>query len=202
MTRRKIVCVALLLLAAGYIAAEPTLEKWFKIDLPSFSNNSHDRDKNDDRPKIEPKDQKNSSAKSNQNSTSTSGKLTRKPAGGKRFTTPQGLLYDDYRIDHVMRHARDIPDRNLTHGVFDANDEDAVLLLVDEAYVKVKNGSRDVRESPPRDGNIAYTVDMKRRIGYEGGKVGKSRGNRECRFVKVVLQKKRVISAYPVRKFP
>jgi hypothetical protein len=101
-----------------------------------------------------------------------------------------------------MRHAQDKPNRDFTHGVFDANDEDEVLLLIDDAYAQIKSGSPAVRESPPRDGNTAYTVNMKRRVGYEGGKVGNTRGRRECRFVKVVLRNNRVISAYPVRKFP
>ncbi len=43
LTKKKILCVALLLLAAGYVLAQPTLERWLGVELPSLVDREEDK---------------------------------------------------------------------------------------------------------------------------------------------------------------
>lgn len=123
-----------------------------------------------------------------------------KSAGGKNLKSPAGLIYtssrSEHRSDHVLRHARDIPDRKGSHGVFNANGDD-VFRLVDEAYELVKKKSRQVKTKPAEDGKTEYVIDMKRKIGYKGGRTGKSQNHPPLYKVKLILGDNRVITAYP-----
>lgn len=122
---------------------------------------------------------------------------------GRRGTkvSPEGLVYTgsrsgEHRTDHVLRHAKDQPNRPGNHGVFDADGDD-VFRLIDEAYVLVKQNSRQVSKDPPRDGKTAFLVDMKRRIGFRGGKSGNRAGKPAAKKMKLILADDRVITAYP-----
>ena len=141
----------------------------------------------------------------------TSSKSTSNSASGPYLTkrgskqvSPAGLVYARSRIEHVMRHSHDIPDRNdsNSHGVFDVDSEDAVFRLLDEAYKKVKSNSRDVSKQGA-DPNasfkkVVYTVNMKRRIGYLGGRKGKRDGNPALSKIVLVLGNDvEVVTAYP-----
>ena len=103
-----------------------------------------------------------------------------------------------------MRHSHDIPDRqdSSSHGVFDVDSQDDVFRLLDEAYKKVKSNSRDVSKqgADPRASfkKIVYTVNMKRRIGYLGGRKGKRDGNPALSKIVLVLGNDvEVVTAYP-----
>ena len=128
------------------------------------------------------------------------GKLTDK--GRRVYESTAGLLYtpgsaEGHRIDHLMRHAKDQPDRRGSHGVFDGGRE-AVFAVLDEAYMKIRSGGRGVRKSK-QDNRMVYTVDLRRRIGYIGGQSGKRRNNPPVNHVRIVLEGKRVITAYPLK---
>lgn len=123
------------------------------------------------------------------------------PAGKGTLRSPEGLVYwvgqgRENRIEHVMLHAKDIPGKP-SHGVFDG-DHQAILELLDEAYQLVKAKSRYVK-SEESQGNMAYTVSLGRRIGYEGGEKGQRSGNRPLKSVRLILDGNRVITAYPYR---
>ena len=123
---------------------------------------------------------------------------------GRKKVSPAGLVYASSRIEHVMRHAHDMPDRSdsKSHGVFDADSEDDVFRLLDEAYKKIKSNSRDVSKDRGQPNasfkKDAYTIKMDRRIGYLGGKNGKRKGNPALSRIKLVLGNDvEVITAYP-----
>ena len=71
--------------------------------------------------------------------------------------------------------------------------------LLDEAYMKIKSGGRGVRKQKQDYGITAYTVDMRRKIGFVGGQTGKRRNNPSTNHVRLVLQGDRVITAYPFK---
>lgn len=156
------------------------------------------------------KPKKNSADKKNYGaakSTSTNSKNNAKNGslqdiGRGVLQSPAGLVYrmgpnNEHRIDHVMRHSKDIPSRSI-HGVFDGNRSE-IVTLIDEAYTLANKRSRRVRTSRDRDRTI-HEVDMNRRIGYVGGKSGKRNGKPSARHLKLVLEGKNVITAYPFKK--
>ena len=115
--------------------------------------------------------------------------------------SPEGLLYTmgpkgEHRVDHVMRHGDDMPNRPV-HSVFEGDKND-ILALIDEAYSLVKANSPQVRSSDSR-GNQAHTIKMQRKVGYEGGQKGRRKGYPVLKSVKLILDGNRVITAYPVR---
>ena len=121
--------------------------------------------------------------------------------GRNQLQSPAGLIYGggprgETRLEHVMRHAEDIPDRD-SHGVFNG-DQVTILKLIDEAYEMVKSKSKYVK-SASSEGNTAYTISMGRTIGYDGGQKGQRNGHRELKILQLVLDGKRVITAYPYR---
>lgn len=123
------------------------------------------------------------------------------PAGGRNLESPAGLIYTlgpggEHRVDHVLRHAQDDLSRPV-HGVFEG-DRDAILRLIDEAYQKTKANSNQV-QTEESDNNTVYTVDMGRRIGFEGGQRGQRNQNPGLTRVRLVLRDDRVITAYPYR---
>lgn len=120
--------------------------------------------------------------------------------GGDRFASPEGLLYvrgsqEGHRLKHLERHTVDVPDRPGSHGVFDGGMEGA-LATIDKAYRKAKTGANTSRTE--EDGRTIFTVDMGSRVGYVGGSEGRRRKNPMARRVRLVLEKNRVITAYPM----
>ena len=91
------------------------------------------------------------------------------------FQSTAGLLYvpgseDGHRLQHIMEHAEDEPGRPI-HGVFEG-DQAAILRNIDIAYQKVLDGKSGVHSEVSGD-RVAYTIDLRNRIGYVGGQVGK-----------------------------
>jgi hypothetical protein len=137
----------------------------------------------------------------NQSSSSSSGQPYLKEGRRGTKVSPAGLVYTgsrsgEHRTEHVLRHAKHQPNRPGNHGVFDADGDD-VFRLIDEAYALIQKNSRQVSKDPPRDGKTAYLVDMKRRIGYRGGKSGNRAGKPVAKKMKLILAEDRVITAYP-----
>lgn len=117
------------------------------------------------------------------------------PAGRGRFESTAGLIYSQYRIDHVMEHSRDIPDKP-THGVFEGTKDD-IFALIDEAYeLARKRGPPQVVIADEGD-RTTYTVNLNRKIGHGGGQSGARRRNPPLKFVKLVLEGDEVITAFP-----
>lgn len=222
---RRIAGIAIVVLIFAYQYSLPTLERWFDRDLPSLTGESDQpsnpnerstgsRDSGDSR-----YDAKLPAAKSSSSAPSTQGTESRgsdgsaqaankrqsgdflRSVGRDRLMSPEGLLYTmgprgEHRVDHVLRHGRDMPNRPV-HSVFEGGRND-ILALIDEAYVLVKADSPQVRSSDSRD-NEAYTIKMNRKVGYEGGQKGKRNGYPDLKSVKLILDGNRVITAYPVR---
>jgi hypothetical protein len=122
--------------------------------------------------------------------------------GGGALESAAGLRYrrgsaEGHRIDHVLRHAVDAPERPV-HGVYDGNRAE-ILALIDEAYtVAQQRGPPDVRAE--REGQrTIYTVNLRRRIGYLGGREGARRGRPGLTHLRLVLEGHDVITAFPVR---
>jgi hypothetical protein len=120
--------------------------------------------------------------------------------GSDRFLSPAGLMYvpgsqEGHRLKHVERHTVDDPGRPGSHGVFDGGMATA-LATIDKAYRKAKTGSQTSKQE--EDGRTIYTVDMGSRVGYVGGSDGKRRKNPMARRVRLVLERNRVITAYPM----
>ena len=117
------------------------------------------------------------------------------PAGRGRFESTAGLIYSQYRIDHVMEHSQDIPDKP-THGVFEGT-KDEIFALIDEAYeLAQKKGPPQVVIQDEGD-RTTYTVNLNRKIGHGGGQSGARRRNPPLKFVKIVLEGDEVITAFP-----
>lgn len=120
--------------------------------------------------------------------------------GNDRFMSPAGLMYgpgsqEGHRLKHLERHTVDDPDRPGSHGVFDGGMPGA-LALIDKAYQKAKTGVQTSKQE--EDGRVIYTVDMGSRVGYVGGIDGRRRKNPMARRIRLVLERNRVITAYPM----
>lgn len=120
--------------------------------------------------------------------------------GNDRFLSPAGLLYvpgsqEGHRLKHVERHIADDPGRPGSHGVFDGGMADA-LATIDKAYRKAQTGTQTSKQE--EGGRTIYTVDMGGRVGYVGGRDGRRRKNPMARRVRLVLERNRVITAYPM----
>ncbi|MCE2792717.1 MAG: hypothetical protein ACK493_02135 [Planctomycetota bacterium] len=119
-----------------------------------------------------------------------------------RLLSPAGLIYargpqGEHRVDHVMRHAEDDPNRP-QHGVFNGSREE-ILQLLDEAYQLIQQKSKRVNQQAEGD-RTEYTIRFDRPIGYEGGRIGKRNNFPQVNRLRLVLEEgKSVITAYPVR---
>ena len=119
---------------------------------------------------------------------------------GRVMRSPEGLTYDQYRIDHVMLHAKDNLNK-LVHGVFTGS-ENEIFAMIDEAYRQVKANSKQVVNTKPdsKKDRVAYDVRMGGKIGYKGGRSGRSDGHPDLTVLRLVLENDtRVITAFPAR---
>ena len=130
----------------------------------------------------------------------TQSKYELKQIGDLTWVSPAGLIYRGKdaagltRVEHVLRHAVDQPQRRGSHGVFDG-DKDQALATVDEAWKRAK--SKKIR--PQKEGDrLAYTIPMGRRVGYLGGSTGARRKHPALKRVFIVIRgKSEVITAFP-----
>ncbi|MBN1498339.1 MAG: hypothetical protein JXA07_16320 [Spirochaetes bacterium] len=123
------------------------------------------------------------------------------PAGRDAWRTRGGLLIAGRdpdgrtRLVHIMRHMQDEPGRP-KHGVFSLA-KAGVIELMDEAWKEVVAGNADSRE---RAGRVAYTVRFRKKVGFLGGRVGRTRGYPALRSARLVVIKgtNRVITFFPI----
>lgn len=213
---RKFIWVGLILLVAGYTYGRPTLEKWTGRDLPSLTgdesqdagtdNNGAANSGSDlnrsvdglaDSPTIKAAD-----SGSARISTANAAKFKLTEIGKNKFKSPAGLVYTmgpggEHRIDHVLRHGNDMPNRPV-HSVF-SGDRDTILMVIDEGFRLVQSQPQQVKTNRERN-RTEYTIDMQRKIGFEGGQKGKRKGFPALKRLKLILQDKtNVVTAYPYR---
>ena len=201
---RKMIWVVILAGVVGYSYGQPYLEKWTGWDLPTISDrgNASNSDRGQNDRGLDWNVQPNGNKKHSGGTASNSSYLT--DMGKKdRKESPAGLVYGvggggEHRVDHVMRHAVDMPSRPV-HSVFEGSQEE-ILKMLDEAYELIKSNSDRVRTKRDKERNFraSHVVDMKRKIGYLGGKRGKRDGYPARSKLNLVLDNdKFVITAYP-----
>lgn len=128
------------------------------------------------------------------------GKLSLVQGTRDEFRSTAGLMYvpgsaDGHRLKHVLKHAKDNPSKPV-HGVFDG-DRDQILEWIDKTYMMGKNGDKQARKESQRDRTV-YTANLNERVGYVGGQKGKRNGNKECRYLRLVIENgTEVVTAYP-----
>jgi len=124
-----------------------------------------------------------------------------KEIGRETFESPAGLVYrsgsaDGHRLDHIMAHSKDIPSKPI-HGVFDG-DRNEILMLIDEVWtMSQKRGPPDVEIKKER-GRTVITAKLNRVVGYTGGESGKRKNYPKCSGVRLVVEGRNVITAFPV----
>ena len=117
------------------------------------------------------------------------------------YESAAGLRYgpgsrEGHRLDHIMLHTEDEPNRPGSHGVFNGGKEET-LRVIDEAYRIAQQRGPPTRVE--RDGErVIYTVDMRREIGFIGGQTGQRTGHPPVSHVRLVLEGNRIITAFPV----
>src|SRR5262249_8039320 len=122
--------------------------------------------------------------------------------GVSTWESTAGLRYElgsaqGNRVLHVLEHAVDNPLRAGEHGVFDAGRKGA-LSLVDEGYLEVLEGGANVI-TEQQGIRTVYHVDMGRPVGYVGGQAGASMGYPVASRIRIVLEGRNVITAFPER---
>lgn len=192
LTNKRVVCLVLILLATLYTVLQPKLEQWTGIDLPDVVQKE---------PDVQRDVSQSSSNRQPDLASETEGAFELRETGRNVFESPAGLTYTmgpnrEHRIDHVMRHASDDPNRPV-HGVFDANQRDDLLRVIDEAWQLIRADSPQVRQYEGDNGLQEYIVDLPTRIGFVGGQQGARQDNPETRRMKLILDGNRVITAYP-----
>ena len=117
------------------------------------------------------------------------------------WLSPAGLRYEGRdpegltRVEHVMRHVSDQPNRAGPHGVFDGG-KGVAFATIDEAWKLAE----EKKLKPNREGDrSSYTVRMNRRVGYLGGTLGKSKGHPPLERVFIVFETgtKNIVTAFP-----
>jgi hypothetical protein len=187
--------IVVLVLVVGYVTLRPVIERRWGIQLPAIGQQDDAATERAGRG-ARPTDDYTQVSQ-----TATAALDSLRDVGGGVRESPAGLRYgpgslEGHRWNHVLRHAADQPDRPQPHGVFD-DDPAQIVAVIDEAYELARQGDRRVREK--RDGpRTIYTVDMGRRVGYVGGQTGRRQGHPPATGVRLVLEGRNVISAYPV----
>jgi len=180
----------LVALAVAYLLLQPVLERTLGVDLPGFSDlggviatepavgtpspSSRESPADDDLERVL--------------------QASHQSPAGLRY--PRGSQHG-HRLKHLMAHARDQPDRPGQHGVFDSAVPSEVVGLVDEAYQQALAGE-NTRVKHEEDRTI-YTINLGRRIGYIGGESGNRRGQPAARHLRLVLEGKNFVTAFPYR---
>ncbi|VAX37287.1 hypothetical protein MNBD_PLANCTO02-1289 [hydrothermal vent metagenome] len=182
----------LIALLVGYLIVRPRAERYFNITLPHLVENAQDK---------QGKESVTKNDKANPTNMPVSGQLTKTP--GDVYVSTAGLRYkrgsrEGHRTKHVMKHSKDQPNRPGSHGVFNG-DRAEIFAVIDEAYsIATKRGPPQVRIKKERNRTI-YTVHLKRKIGYLGGQTGKRKKNPPLYHIRLVLEGKDVITAFPIK---
>ncbi len=188
--------VGLVVLAVAYLLLQPVLERSLGIDLPGF----RDLQRVDS---AEPRaDARLPSSSREAPPGDDIERILQTSRPRETYESPAGLRYrpgsqHGHRLKHLMSHAQDQPDRPGQHGVFDTAVPSEVVALVDVAYRQARTGknTREKREQ----GRTIYTINLGRRIGTIGGESGNRRNHPVARHLRLVLEGKNLITAFPYR---
>ncbi len=120
--------------------------------------------------------------------------------GRDRYQSPAGLVYgpgseEGHRLKHVERHLEDQPNRPGKHGVFDG-DMAAVIRWIDDAYQRAERGAKGVSKRE-EEGRTVIEASFDKPIGYIGGRDGKRAGNPSAKRLRLVVDERQVITAFP-----
>ncbi len=120
--------------------------------------------------------------------------------GRDRYQSPAGLVYgpgseEGHRLKHVERHLEDQPNRPGKHGVFDG-DMAAVIRWIDDAYQRAERGAKGVSKRE-EEGRTVIEASFDKPIGYIGGRDGKKAGNPPAKRLRLVVDERQVITAFP-----
>ena len=120
--------------------------------------------------------------------------------GRDRYQSPAGLIYgpgseEGHRLKHVQRHLEDQENRPGKHGVFDG-DMAAVLRWIDDAYQRAGRGAKGVSKRE-EEGRTVIEATFEKPIGYIGGRDGKRAGNPAAKRLRLVVDERQVITAFP-----
>jgi len=116
----------------------------------------------------------------------------RSPAGLRyQGRDPEGLN----RVEHILRHIRDIPDRDGSHGVFDGG-SGVAFAVIDEAWQLAQK--KKLRPQVEGD-RSSYLVHLNRRVGYLGGRTGQERGHPPLTRIFIVFETgtTNIVTAFP-----
>ena len=222
---RKLIPAAIVLLVAAFIAGQPYVERWLGVEPPLINGQDRivqNQPSSDIKPKVASTkkgigESDKASAQHPDTANSKPGKsdvARSSPALTANFKlqelrdgqsrSPAGLIYrrtsqGEHRIDHVMRHATDDPNRPV-HGVFEKNDKNQILALIDSAYELTNSGSSRVKKETNQDQpyRVTYTVDMQRTIGFKGGRSGQRDHHPPLHKLRLVIDNgNQVVTAYP-----
>lgn len=195
--------VLAVVLVVGYFLAQPVLKRTLNVNLPGFgdlvSSSQSTETPSTNTPPATTDGKKSNSPPANPSVSGLIGKILNS-SSRETYTSPAGLRYTsgrEHRLKHVMRHAKDDPDRTGPHGVFDESDPIKVIALIDEAYLQAQTG-RDTHAKHEGE-RIIYEVNFRHRIGYVGGTSGKRQGRPVANYLRLILAGDRVITAFPVR---
>lgn len=206
LTKKRMVCFALIIAATIYTLLQPKLEEWTGLELPDLGERQTQNQTEARNPSgnTKPVDDsvKPSNGEKTRGSENETSSFRLERLNASTVQSPAGLQYSvsnrENRIDHVMRHSVDDPGRDYAHGVFSDSSQDGILELLDKAYELIKSkSSRVQREPKDEEGRIAYTLQMPETIGFVGGKSGSKQGFPKTTRLKLVLDGQRVITAYP-----
>jgi len=128
-------------------------------------------------------------------------KVELKSIGRNAWISPAGLRYQGRdpdgrtRVEHVLRHGQDLPQREGPHGVFDG-DRGTIFAVIDEAWKLAQTLKLSSRVEGDRS---TFLVRMNRRVGYLGGRTGKQRRHPPLARVFIVFETdtKNIITAFP-----
>jgi len=186
--------IGLVVLAAAYLLLQPMLERTLGVDLPGFRDFT-------DGVATEPAVDTPSTSSREAPSDDDLERILQASRPGT-YQSPAGLRYTrgsqhGHRLKHLLAHTQDQPDRPGQHGVFQSSVPAEVVALVDEAY-RLALAGKNTRVKHEGDRTI-YTIDLGRRIGSIGGESGNRRGQPAARHLRMVLEGKNFVTAFPYR---
>jgi hypothetical protein len=117
----------------------------------------------------------------------------------RRYESPAGLIYGPgsehgHRLKHIEHHMQDNVGRDI-HGVFDG-DMASVLRWIDDAYQRGMRGAKGTTKRK-EDGRDIIEATFNTPIGFVGGKSGRRKGNPATKRLRLVVQERSVITAFP-----
>ncbi len=192
-------------LVAGYLFAEPVLETQLGVDLPGVHTPKQAATGTStagDTARRSGDGQATGRTPDRWDDAQPGLDLVLHKVGRDAYRSNAGLVFTrgsvhGHRLEHLLSHAKDEPNRPGQHGVFSETSLASLIELIDEVYLQALAGESTTKEREDR--RVVYTVNLNRRVGYIGGESGRRRNHPSARHVRLILDGDRFITAYPVR---